>query len=657
MPDAPVRQAPLVEHCGNETAIAAAYARPATPMHPRLIEAEMSVFLSRSDDAMNRGTGLMKRRAFRAVLVLVLGIGLLTTGLSQATLVAPLNTEAVAAVAGVKVAAQPPGEIVDSAPGFGWTQGQFSVSDDGAAQYNLPLWAPDARGGKVAPKLALSFDSRGGNGLVGVGWSLSGLSSISWCPRTYAQDGFGEGAHFDGRSALCLGGMRLLPTTPPLSQPEREYVTEHQSFARIVAYGMQDHVPDYFKVWTKDGMIQTFGQTDNARLEAYRLQRGANADDPLVRAPGGRVPLAWAVNKVEDRNGNAATVEYLRGEGDEDELSWVEMRPSAIEYEPNRRVEFAYESRIDEDPIESFGGGVQTRIAHRLKTVSMYAGPGEGTSELVREYQLDYANNSITGRSLLEEISECDGKHVCKAPLPLSWTKGSYEFKEIVEQGTTESMPAGFLSGDVNGDGADDMIYRLADPNDDEPEKLVVRAGSKNGRQFGFPHEIEFPDGELGQIRPVDVDVDGKTELMVRLPDSSEVDGYRRNIWTLYESDGLDFEPAPNGRLDDYKNSLDGSFRFADLDGNGLPDFVAEHREPASNADFWFHRLNTGAGGSGRFAEPVEADVPDSISLGGASVGDMDGDGRGEITSDTRGWGLKSPRCRGEDAQRSSRER
>ena len=209
--------------------------------------------------------------------------------------------------------------------------------------------------------------------------------------------------------------MRLLPTST-IQAPQREYVTERQTFARIVGYGTQDNVPDYFKVWAKDGTVQTFGQSDNARLEAYRLQPGPDAAEPsLVRAPGGRVPLAWAVEKVEDRNGNAATVEYLRGEGGEDELSWVEMRPSAIEYEPNRRVEFGYESRLEDDPIESFGGGVHTRIAHRLKTISMFAGPAGGTAELLREYQLSYRNNSITGRSLLSDIAECDGKHVCKA--------------------------------------------------------------------------------------------------------------------------------------------------------------------------------------------------------------------------------------------------
>ena len=102
-------------------------------------------------------------------------------------------------------------------------------------------------------------------------------------------------------------------------------------------------------------------------------------------------------------------------------------------------------------------------------------------------------------------------------------------------------MPDGFMAGDVNGDGADDLIYTLVDLNDDEPEKLVVRAGSKDGSGFGSPRVTEFPvDTGLG-IRPADVDADGKAELMV----SVTQEGTRR--WSLYESDGLDYEPAPGG--------------------------------------------------------------------------------------------------------------
>src|SRR5688572_30243630 len=71
--------------------------------------------------------------------------------------------------------AQPTGGLVTSIADFGRLEGNFSVSGDGAAKYALPLWMPRGRG-NVAPALTLSYSSRDGEGPLGVGWSLGGLS-------------------------------------------------------------------------------------------------------------------------------------------------------------------------------------------------------------------------------------------------------------------------------------------------------------------------------------------------------------------------------------------------------------------------------------------------------------------------------------------------
>jgi len=63
------------------------------------------------------------------------------------------------------------------------------------------LWVPVGRSA-VTPQLSLPYSSRAGNGLLGVGWLLGGLSAISWCRRTIAQDGYTDGGHFDGTDAL-----------------------------------------------------------------------------------------------------------------------------------------------------------------------------------------------------------------------------------------------------------------------------------------------------------------------------------------------------------------------------------------------------------------------------------------------------------------------
>jgi hypothetical protein len=67
--------------------------------------------------------------------------------------------------------------------------GKFAVSSSGAATYDIAIAVPPGTAGMV-PSLKLSYSSHGvGNGLLGAGWTLSGLPSIGRCAKTMAQDG------------------------------------------------------------------------------------------------------------------------------------------------------------------------------------------------------------------------------------------------------------------------------------------------------------------------------------------------------------------------------------------------------------------------------------------------------------------------------------
>jgi len=89
----------------------------------------------------------------------------------------------------------------------GSSPGQFAVDANGAATYTLPIPVPPGING-LEPKLAITYNSAQGNGLLGVGAGLSGLSSISRCAGSIATDGARKGISLT-EERFCLDGQRL----------------------------------------------------------------------------------------------------------------------------------------------------------------------------------------------------------------------------------------------------------------------------------------------------------------------------------------------------------------------------------------------------------------------------------------------------------------
>lgn len=177
--------------------------------------------------------------------------------------------------------------------GVGAIPGKFSVTPFGSASYSLPIELPPAVGG-MTPKLSLVYSSRTRNGLLGVGWSVNGLSSISRCASTIAQDGGARGIKLDRQDRYCLGKSRLVAVNGTYGISGTEYRTEKESFSRIVQTGGDCGGPCGFTVFTKDRRILEYGVTQ----------------DSLDTVPGGSAILRWSVSKVSDRSGNSIIFSY-----------------------------------------------------------------------------------------------------------------------------------------------------------------------------------------------------------------------------------------------------------------------------------------------------------------------------------------------------------
>src|SRR6266568_6312359 len=115
----------------------------------------------------------------------------------------------------------------------------------------------------TAPSSALTYSKQVDNPLVGVGFSISGLSIIRRCGSTIALDGVKGGVYYDSRDRFCLDGQRLIAVNGVYGAHGTEYRTERESFAKIFSYdtsvcGLDNGLapssgPACFKVQNKDG--------------------------------------------------------------------------------------------------------------------------------------------------------------------------------------------------------------------------------------------------------------------------------------------------------------------------------------------------------------------------------------------------------------------
>ena len=81
-----------------------------------------------------------------------------------------------ALLSAIPVLSQTP--LVGSATEVGVTEGKLTVSASGAANYTIPLYLPPGIN-ETVPKIGISYNSQSGVGMLGYGWNLTGLSSIT----------------------------------------------------------------------------------------------------------------------------------------------------------------------------------------------------------------------------------------------------------------------------------------------------------------------------------------------------------------------------------------------------------------------------------------------------------------------------------------------
>ena len=264
----------------------------------------------------------------------------------------------------------------------GSTVGEANVSPTGAALYNIPIVVPPGTNG-VTPSVGLTYNSMSGNGFVGMGWSISGLSMISRIPKSIYQDAFAGSVEFTSDDRFALDGVRLVAKSGSYGANDATYATESETFAKITSYDLGGVVgTGWVKGESKDGTIMEYGNSANSR------RQDNNSSSALF----------WLLNKITYPDGNY--IEFKYTSSSDPKISEINYTGNAgTSLAPYNQIKFDYVSRsTDENLTYEYGMGIST--AQLLDKITVYT---EG-AQTVRSYQLNYGFDNIN--SYLKEIIE-----------------------------------------------------------------------------------------------------------------------------------------------------------------------------------------------------------------------------------------------------------
>ncbi len=217
----------------------------------------------------------------------------------------------------------------------GTTPGALQISRLGQASYSLPIVVAPGPGG-FQPKLSIEYTSDDADGVFGLGFSLGGLSGISRCTKTVAQDGAPDSLRWDEADRFCLDGQRLVAVGGEYGAADTEYRTEVETYSRVVSRGTAHGGPVSFEVWTRDGRHLQYGATEDSRVE--RWQSGVERPGHVFR---------WLVNRVADRVGNGYDISYYEHNGSSTAVPTAIHSFGGTGARTGQSVQLTYESRPD----------------------------------------------------------------------------------------------------------------------------------------------------------------------------------------------------------------------------------------------------------------------------------------------------------------------
>ncbi|WP_083865753.1 SpvB/TcaC N-terminal domain-containing protein, partial [Leptospira sp. Fiocruz LV4135] len=431
----------------------------------------------------------------------------------------------------------------------------------GNVSLTYPIHTPPGRAG-VEPKLNLSYSSTGGDGWLGVGWSL-GLGSITRTPEYGA-------LYYDARDSFTWNGTRLVKVSGGTSSENGTYRPEIANEDLVVLKLTNIESGGVWEMSDSSGTKTTYGEGSTSRIF-----------NPAIP----NQTYSWYLTKTEDRNGN-----YLRANYDNSEYSNKRnLYLKEIRYTGNTKsganalqyVRFFTKQR--DDFYVSTSPGFLMKMDKILERIEV----GWDNGGKLWEYTPVYETSPDSGRPRLKNIQS--SRHTTNPEFEYQTSGRLLAWQNIVNQSKSELEDSPdstqYFEGDFNGDGISDLLFfnpksgnwKAAEGRKEGGYNFKLYANRYQG--YDGDETIKFFKGNVSG----DYNGDGRSDVAFYLPETRD--------FIVAEHDGRVFQFKSYGRL---MSGIPDIFRMewfpGDYDGNGLSDSVL-FDEPTGQ---WTLMLNKG---------------------------------------------------------------
>ncbi len=577
-----------------------------------------------------------------------------------------------------QLAATPSDDLASD--GVGSTAGQFSVDQSGNSQYRIPLYVPHGAGG-LTPNLALVYNSGAGDGILGYGWQLEGLSSVAICRLSQEH---GDGVRPVGTlttipslTAYCLDGQRMDLVSGSNGVAGAVYRLENDSATEIVienastidGRGSDTYpVPTIFAAYAKDGTVRRFG-TLAAELRSPWGSNGAT--------------LAWYEYEIRDSNNNRIAFNYSAPSLS----SPAALVPSSIVYSGGE-IDFATSPRPVAQQSTSYqvwvgGAGIVTQPVW-LTQITVKA-----NGMTLRTYTPTYSTTRVINPALEEitSLQECapgGAAPICYPPVNFDWAdisallgsgpliqtygKSDGEFSHVAQDEVKFA--------DVDGDGRADTVFLHGDDGTLDFQDFLVSFSAPSKSSGIQLNTVDIcnngnydPNGPCPQLSKflrenkswqlLDFDGDGRSDLLMLEPTLGNGDPnatphptYRIVVWksTGGNTPNAATNPFTQKQLNIASDPQTGQLKamtfpspvdtfVSDFDGDGLPDLLTIGSN--GGAEVWLLKPTGSAAQPYAFQGPYLVRIgtsanPSFCGLGSLSsqtlrTADFDGDGRADL--------------------------